>query len=170
MKKTPPKPRVKKKPAKNYSRSFFPAFYGVDTLVLIARDPWWIYAYWEVTPKTERVAMSGVRVLRVTCESGSGGWFDIDVGVFSDNWYVDVGQPDQLWSVELGIRAANGCFYGLIKSNRVRTPRVGISDKVDPEWQLPDEISKEIFKASGSATDSRSSFDLVARSLSKESQ
>ena len=27
-----------------------PVYYEEDKLVLLIRDPWWIYAYWEVTP------------------------------------------------------------------------------------------------------------------------
>ena len=31
-----------------------PASYGDDKIALLVRDPWWVYAYWEVTPERER--------------------------------------------------------------------------------------------------------------------
>ena len=31
-----------------------PAQYGQNKLVLLVRDPWWVYAYWEVTDSKRR--------------------------------------------------------------------------------------------------------------------
>lgn len=147
-----------------------PEAYGVDCLRLMVRDPWWLFAYWEVTPQTERStlrlmeaqkAIAPRRVLRVFCQSRSDEWFDIEVGLFASNWYTDVGKPDELWVVELGFRASDGRFYRMLRSNSVRTPRYGISDEIDPDWQLPDEIFRKLFEAGGAGADSRSSFNLV---------
>ena len=33
-----------------------PAAYGVDRLVLVPRDPWWLFAFWEIAPATREVA------------------------------------------------------------------------------------------------------------------
>ena len=136
------------------SDSRLPTHYGEDKLMLLVRDPWWIYAYWEVTPDrngevVRRLRQSGHRdwktVLRVYDVTGAGpgksrSFFDIELNFFADNWYIDVGLPDREWLAELGLRTASGKFFMLVRSNVVRTPSFGISDVVDEEWMLPEDI------------------------------
>ena len=164
-----PRKSLSKSPQKGFD---IPAVYGKTRLVLMARDPWWIYAYWEITPQKERetlVRMSsqnapGVRrILRVYRQNGSqkGAFFDIEIGNFADNWYIDVGAPGEIWVSEIGLCSTDGRFYVLARSNPARTPRYGVSDEIDPEWRLPDEFWNKLFEASGAFLDSKSSFDLV---------
>lgn len=162
----PPK-RAHGKPVPEPKTPGFPASYGKDALVLMVRDPWWVYAYWEITPSREgevlaRAGSRAVRVLRVYRHETPQDtyFFDIETGVFADNWYVDVGEPDRLWSAEIGLRADNGRFHSFLRSNVVRTPRCGVSDEIDPEWNLPDDIWGRICQASGSGADSPSSLGL----------
>lgn len=126
--------------------------YGDNVLALLVRDPWWVYAYWEVTQRREReigahIDKEGLTrektVLRVYEVTGTSLlrapiFFDIEIGGFADNWYIDVGKPDREWQAELGIRTRQGKFFMLVRSNRVRTPRFGVSDIVDEEWMAPD--------------------------------
>ncbi len=151
----------------------FPARYGQDALVLLVRDPWWFYAYWEVTPETlNRVKTlirtiglpEGKTVLRVYHVTGlslpeSHAYFDIEVSV-ADNWYVDVGLPDSEWIAEVGIRVADGRFFSCVRSNRIRTPRYGVSNVVDEEWMLPDDIYWKLFGHSAGVANGPSSFSV----------
>ena len=45
------------------AKSFrFPAGYGDNKIVLLVRDPWWIFTYWEISPgKGEAVAKETVQ-------------------------------------------------------------------------------------------------------------
>ncbi len=147
----------------------FPAAYGKDRLVLLVKDPWWIYAYWEVTPQNERQVLEkmaaqkagkGQRVLRVHQKTGRRNFFDIEAGLFSDNWFIDVGAPDQEWAAEIGVRSSDGRFFPLIRSNTVRTPRYGVSEEIDPDWTMPDALWKKLLETSGLFEDSKSSFEL----------
>lgn len=149
----------------------FPAAYGETRLALMARDPWWIYAYWEITPKKEREVLALIssqnalrarRVLRVYRQNGAQNppFFDIEVGGFTECWYIEVGAPGELWVAEIGLRSEDGRFYRLSRSNQVRTPRHGISDEVDPDWRLPETVWNSLFEASGAFSDSKSSFDV----------
>ncbi len=136
-----------------------PKNYGDDKMVLLVRDPWWLFAYWEVTQTRQAEVREAIHrgrlspdktVLRVYDETaGAGTFFDIEVGVFADNWYIDVGKPDREWVAELGIRTHEGRFFRWVRSNRVRTPRAGVSDVLDEEWLLPDEIYWKLFGLSG---------------------
>ena len=35
-----------------------PTSYGEDRIVLMVKDPWWLFAYWEIQPGTERTVRS----------------------------------------------------------------------------------------------------------------
>ena len=101
-----------------------PAGYGDNRVVLMARDPWWIYAYWEIgTPG---------QVMRV--HQASKNFFDIHLPPATDHWYIDAGIPDQEWFVEIGAVAGTGQFIPWVKSNSVRTPPYGFSDAIDKKW------------------------------------
>lgn len=131
-----------------------PFHYGDDRIVLMVRDPWWLYAYWEVTASRqqqvldqmrERSEKVAARVLRVYDVYGvtiqnAHGHFDIEIGPTADNWYIDVGRPDSEWVVEIGFRAVSGRFFPIVRSNTVRTPRYGVSDVFDEEWMIPDDL------------------------------
>ena len=167
--------------AANTDENFYPSFnnfqlpvtYGENNLVLLVRDPWWFYAYWEVTPKREREVLglikeSGLfveaKVLRVYDVTDkiwpdTPIFFDIETG-FANNWYVDVGKPDRQWVSELGFRTRGGRFFALVRSNMIRTPRFGVSDILDEEWLLPDELYWKIFGLSGGLGMQKSSLDV----------
>lgn len=133
-----------------------PAGYGEDRLVLMPRDPYWIFAYWEVTPATvEKVkeASGGVRLhLRLydvtnIIFNGQNAWKSLDTEVTGDNWYLNVPDADCTYLAELGYFDRQGNFVPLIRSNAVRTPRDRPSDARDEEWLAVD--YEELYKLSG---------------------
>ena len=150
-----------------------PAAYGDNKLVLLVRDPWWLYAYWETTPEREREVLGLVRSSGLSVETkvlrvydvtdkewpDTHTFFDIEIGI-ANNWYVDVGKPDRQWIAELGFRAHGGRFFSLVRSNRVRTPRFGVSDVLDEEWLLPDDLYWKIFGLSGGFGKPKSSLEV----------
>jgi len=143
----------------------FPPGYGDNKIVLLIRDPWWIFAYWEVLRcKEEGIirkiesngdvsAKSVLRVYDVTGVNFNGknanSFFDIDLKGSATNWYINVGTPDRSWVVDIGIVSKRGDFYLLARSNSVRTPRFGISDQLDAEWMMPEEEYWRMFGLSG---------------------
>lgn len=151
-----------------------PASYGDNKIALLARDPWWVYAYWEVTADHEARLLRVIEslgtqreklILRIYDVTGGGvesprSFFDIEVSFLTGNWYVDVGIPDRDWVAELGIRTRDGRFFMLVRSNVARTPRFGVSEILDEEWMLPDEIYWKLFGLSGGLADRRSSLDV----------
>lgn len=150
-----------------------PSQYGDNKLVLLVRDPWWFYAYWETNEWREKevldqirraglsVASKMLRVYDVTDAElpDQHAFFDIEIG-FANNWYVDVGKPDREWIAEIGFMAHGGRFFPLVRSNVVRTPRFGVSDVLDEEWLLPDELYWKIFGLSGGLGKQKSSLDV----------
>jgi len=118
--------------------------------VLIARDPNFIYAYWEYTqedidrlrhnPKLEgQDAELVLRVYDITSIDFNGAnanhsW-DLEVGVSKKNWYIQVWQDNAEYCTELGMRSGEGQFVPLMRSNMVRTPPKTISKRNDLIWQ-----------------------------------
>jgi hypothetical protein len=134
-----------------------PLRYYDDRMVLLARDPWWMFTYWDISneridsivssiPHSER---SGIhRVIRVYDVTGIGNFtgsnyhsfFDIDVSDQATNWYLNVNQPERSFCTEIGLRTPVGNFYALARSNVCAAPYYGISEQVDEEWMsLSDE-------------------------------
>ncbi len=140
-----------------------PAGYNEDKLALLVRDPWWLFAYWEVTPVrrdevARRMREAGGRdwktVLRVYDVTQASlekprSFFDIELNFYTDNWYVDVGLPDREWMAEIGLRAQGGRFIALVTSNRVKTPSFGVSEVLDEEWMMPDDTYYRLIGLSG---------------------
>ena len=143
----------------------FPSGYGDHKIVLLVRDPWWLFAYWEtkkdkeeeIVRKMERAgekpAKSILRVYDVTDINFNGrnarSFFDIDLKGLASNWYINVNMPDSSWVVDIGIISDKGNFYLLARSNAVRTPRFGMSDKLDAEWMAPEDMFWKMFGLSG---------------------
>jgi len=127
-----------------------PSRYGVDRLVLLARDPNWLYAYWEIsaTKQVEFITKYGpeawsstrpvLRVYDITGVDFDGknalSYMDIRLSEEADSWYIEVGRPDHTFCVELGRMFNDGRFVALLRSNVVNTPRASISDRIDEEW------------------------------------
>ena len=143
----------------------FPSGYGDNRIVLLVRDPWWIFAYWEIKKDREddiirKIESSGdgveksvLRVYDVTSVNFNGtnarSYFDIDLKGLANSWYINVGAPDKSWVVDIGIVSKKGDFYLLARSNAARTPRFGMSDQLDAEWMMPEEDYWRMFGLSG---------------------
>ena len=150
-----------------------PGGYGEDRLVLLVRDPHWMFAYWELT-------LANIENLR---QSLNGKFADknltlrmfvnndrefYDINVYSagirGNWYINVGKPDTSYFAQVGYQGLDGRFYPLVTSNVVKTPSDRISDVIDEEWMIPDWA--KLFALSGGLTIGRGSME-ISELLSK---
>jgi hypothetical protein len=126
-----------------------PHIYGRDTLVLLPRDPWWVFAYWEVTPATREQALrrlgneaDGARdVLRVhdvtfLTFTGDNAWFSFDLELVpsADHWYLNVPRPGASYLAEVGLRTRSGGFLSLVRSSAVTTARAAPSPDTALRW------------------------------------
>ncbi|RJQ30397.1 MAG: DUF4912 domain-containing protein [Peptococcaceae bacterium] len=137
-----------------------PHSYGVDRMVLLARDPYWLYAYWEITATRQEKfketygapAWTASRpVLRVYDVTGvpfnglnANGFQDIEISEQTDNWHIPVGEPDRAFCVDLGRMFPDGRFITLLRSNIASTPRASLSDRTDEEWMWIEGIYRSI--------------------------
>lgn len=165
----------------------FPTGYGDDRIVLLVKDPWWLYAYWEVQDGTDRAArgqllpqeVAGLQsVLRVHDVTGvdyparpSVCSYDISLSGMATNWYINTNQPGRDFIVELGLLTNGGRFLLLVRSNRVTAPAFGPSEVVDERWMIDDELFWKLFGSSaglGSGSSPLSWGKVMQQQLSSE--
>jgi hypothetical protein len=137
-----------------------PHAFGDDRITLLCKDPHWLHAYWEITPRNyergrrELASAEALLALRVfhyaTHDAQSPeGWFDIDVNEGARNWYVNGGRPGASFEVEIGLRSPDGRFVPLARSNRACAPTDRMSDVLDEEWLSLAEEYEQMYALSG---------------------
>ena len=121
-----------------------PAAYGVDRIVLLPRDPYWLFTYWEMTPalsegffeKYGSAWHEGRGILRVY-DNDAGGFQETEINLTeTGSWHMNVGSAAHLYHAELGKLLPDGRFVSILKSNTVRTPGDSLSSVLDPDWKL----------------------------------
>jgi len=133
------------------AHSELPQAYGEDKIVIMMRDPFVAYAYWEATPERIERERSWfgwnsklcVRIYDVTGVQFDGrnavGYFDQEVFDRTGNWYFDLGRPSHSFCADLGLLAPEGRFLTLARSNYITMPLDTASEVIDEEWMLVDE-------------------------------
>jgi len=142
-------PAREQKPGAPYEE--LPSGYGEEKIALMARDPYMVHAYWEVTPsRIERektwfgwTSKLAVRIYDISGIQFDGrnalGYFDQEVFERIGSWYFDLGRPLHSFVADIGLLSSEGKFLTLSRSNYITMPRDGVSDVLDEEWMLVDE-------------------------------
>ncbi|MBD3271385.1 MAG: DUF4912 domain-containing protein [Elusimicrobia bacterium] len=135
-----------------------PNNYGLNRIVLLVRDPFWLHTYWELTPhhiaavrntiqperfhgSTMALRVTDVTDIRQDC-------FYIKLNVDARNWYINVTKANRAYRVDIGFQLADGSFLELARSNTVRTPRAGMSDVFDEQWMTKEDYEL-LYRLSG---------------------
>ncbi|MCX5667823.1 MAG: DUF4912 domain-containing protein [Candidatus Omnitrophica bacterium] len=135
-----------------------PASYNCTRLTLIPRDPYWLYAYWEIAPSSieemkkqlgaefDRAAYV-LRIYDVGCIDFNGSnanrQFDIDIGRDANNWCVNLWNDNVSLCADLGMRLPDGRFFKLARSNFTTTPRANPSGRHEQAWMNVETGKKE---------------------------
>ncbi len=137
-----------------------PGSYEEDRLALLPRDPYSLFAYWEISSSTrenirkswgEEVWQGSSPVLRIckhrrAHKGALDSVTDLDLEPDAASWYISINGPDHFYHAELGWRRPEGTFFSLLTSNLVLVPRDAISDLIDENWQLPNWKSRSLFR------------------------
>ncbi|MGH7274807.1 MAG: DUF4912 domain-containing protein, partial [Nitrospiria bacterium] len=120
--------------------------------VLLPVDPFWVHAYWEVTPQTFSdlssrlgpLASQGRYILRiydVTAIDFNGSnahsFIDLPIDLSARNWYINLWSSEKSLVGDLGYLLPDGRFFLLVRSNVVQTPRSGVSIYTEAPWAEP---------------------------------
>lgn len=114
-------------------RFLFPESYGTSRMRLLVKDPYWLFAHWDLSPEalTALRAELGERAMalsRLTLRVGdarSGGSKTILLPEGARSWYIQTDGESRSFRGELGLTLPSGKFRKLADSNTVMTPRVG---------------------------------------------
>lgn len=149
-----------------------PSHYGTTNVTLMVKDPFWLYAYWEVAQDhlmaikdrlSKEDADAAKMVLRIYDVSlvdfngtNANRYFDIEVGC-STNWYINGWGDNVSYVAEIGLRIKEGNFISLARSNYVHTPRAGHSPRSEQIWmEVTDEAHSTPFIKPASSMDETS--------------
>lgn len=134
-----------------------PRGYGESRVTLMARDPEWLFAYWEVASDHlnalaqtlgQQAASHENITLRVFELADDMGYFDIEVKNPIGDWHIRVGKPDSPFYCLLGLKYEDS-FIPLAVSNTVTTPRNTLSNLFDDEWMLVNDYEQRLLKRIG---------------------
>jgi hypothetical protein len=161
----------------DFTQQTIPKGYGESKIVLMPRDSYWTFAYWEITEKTRKDIRAKygkdifeksklvLRVYYVTSIEFNGrnahSYFDIAIDPFADNWYIKVPEPNKSLCIDLGIVLPDGRFITIVRSNTVIMPRLGVSPVTDEQWGVLQKEFERILKISGIGQVGKGSFDVV---------
>ena len=104
-----------------------PEAYGTGRLALVARDPHWLYAHWDLTAQQQRNynALSTDRHLIVRVQPGTAAghpFTELHVHPESRSWFIHVEHAGTRYSAELGYHPAPGKWVKVATSTPVLTP------------------------------------------------
>jgi len=134
--------------------SELPEHYGDHRLVVMARDPNWAYAYWDLNPTKVRNLLKSagqtagkarwiLRVYSAALHSveEKGHYFDVDTLVQGGNYYLNLSKPGARFIVEIGVMDSSGMFRPTAQSNPVILPLDHPSDTIAQESTFSEDIT-----------------------------
>jgi uncharacterized protein len=146
-----------------------------DQIVTVARDPYWLHTYWELSRSTLARAQAALgqewhtarpilRLMDVTSEDTTSASErhirDIEIHGGVNNWFIDVQSSPRSYRIDIGYLARRGKFFVLARSNVVTTPKAGTSDIFDEGWSNVQEQFQRLYRQSGGANGSADAHDL----------
>lgn len=109
-----------------------PSHYGETTLYLVARDPRWLFTYWEVDwskyPASKMQKGEAKVFLKIYDQAGEEE-IALEVRPEVRNWYVPVNTPGGTYTAELGYHDKKGHFVSIVRSKPVVTPSESLAEE-----------------------------------------
>lgn len=144
---------INKMYAENNIMGSLPERYYENKIALLARDPYWIFTYWEIKEETkgeyiQKLGFDARLTVRVFKGYNPSTVFEIfrDISVDTMGSYnIDVHSPDTPFFTQIGY-LKDGIFHPIATSNFVVTPRDNYSNTLDEEWMAQEELYRGLKK------------------------
>ena len=109
-----------------------PASYGSKSLFLVARDPQWLFCYWDIDWNQYPPARlrDGKVFLKLHDAAAGTEVYSAEVSPDARNWYISAGRGNATFYCELGFINQAGQWEQIVRSNDATTPSDAISDEV----------------------------------------
>ena len=117
--------------------------YNETRLVVLVRDPEWVFAYWDIDAETRkrlgipqgkhnrRMLIRWYDVTDLPRFDGHNAHrvMDIEISDAARSWYQKMPESSRCWLADLGIIDDHGHFVAICRSNLVRTPRMTLASE-----------------------------------------
>ncbi len=114
-----------------------PQTYFEDTVFLVARDPRWLFAYWDFDwtkyPASSMRGGAAQFFLKISKEDGSQETI-VEITPEARNWYVPVSAPDTMYFGEIGFFARDGGWAAIVTSGVTKTPADALAEDVAADF------------------------------------
>lgn len=146
-----------------------PPGYGDNVLVVLVKDPYWLYSYWEFNEEFqqkiknefgENVFENSKMVIRVNDKTQNSS-YDIEVSYYARSWYIRVKNASNDYNCELALITDDKKYIKLLESNTVTLPPTKVSENYDSNYMIVKEDFEKIFKLSGGYEIGKNSFDIM---------
>jgi uncharacterized protein len=111
-----------------------PGSYDEDTLFLTARDPRWLFTYWDFNwgQYSPSLMRGGVRqfFLKITTAGGVQEAL-VEINPEARNWYVPVSHPGVEYFAEIGFFDKSGAWHKIVHSAPTSTPADGVDQDTE---------------------------------------
>lgn len=102
-----------------------PPSYHEDTIFLVARDPRWLFTYWDFDwgKYAASAFRGGVRqfFLKISTSAGADQSL-VEINPEARNWYVPVSSPNTAYFAEVGFFEKSGAWHRIVQSGVAVTP------------------------------------------------
>jgi hypothetical protein len=120
----PPLPRIEEEPPYE-DLGTLPSTYDEEMLFLVARDPRWLFLYWDFDwskypPRLHRHGAAAF-FLRISDADGAEESM-VEINPEARNWYVPVSRPDTTYVAQLGYLGTDGKWQEIATSAPATTP------------------------------------------------
>lgn len=126
-----------------------PDEYGDTKIVLLVRDPEWVFVYWEINdtsrqehtlPKDHDSYQLLVRIYQISDRNWptekAHYYYDIQVACDARSAYICIPEADKTWIVELGYMDKANNFQMICRSEKVSAPPNRLSEDREVKWLI----------------------------------
>jgi hypothetical protein len=125
-------------PSKAESLGDLPAAYGTGKLFLTARDPHWLYAYWDLSPDQmaayAKQSANGKIMLRLFQQGNKDAIREFPVNHGTRDSYISVNNAGATYKVCLQIQRKNGSPQTISQSGPATTPPETVATSTPPQF------------------------------------
>lgn len=114
-----------------------PETYGVNSIFLIARDPQWLFTYWDIAWDTfpaNAAKQGGEKIFLKVFYGDDTEQATIEINPEAKNWYIPVPEPSATYHVEIGYIGNKGKWTTIARSGSATTPADSLSGEESVEF------------------------------------
>ena len=113
-----------------------PESYSSNSIFLIARDPQWLFTYWDIdwSNYPGNAAKDGGKKIFLKIFEGDREESNIEINPEAKNWYIPVPHAGATYHVEIGYSGAKGKWISIARSGAATTPADVLSSEESAEF------------------------------------